>query len=69
MTIENVTMFRAICNRCGKSAQDESDYYASLQEDIALETATDADWFAYENLHVCFDCLNVRLVSIFGRAA
>ena len=55
MSVEEVTMYRLLCDGCGMSAQD-GDYYAWADADAALFEATESDWNVIEDKHYCPEC-------------
>ncbi len=54
--IETVTMYRVRCDRCGVSAQEDSEYYAWADEDQAREDAANADWREIAGKDYCAGC-------------
>jgi hypothetical protein len=51
-------MFRVVCDRCGKCAQDDTDYYAWVDKDQAQDHAVDAEWLVTDDgHHYCVDCV------------
>jgi hypothetical protein len=56
MAIIEVTMYRLVCDRCGKSAQDASDYYAWADKDSAVNDAECDDWLLRDDGDWCQDC-------------
>ena len=70
MSAETVTMYRILCDfpHCKVSAQDDSDYYAWMDEGVALDEALDSDWHQAgddENAIFC-DGHPARWASDFG---
>jgi hypothetical protein len=58
MSIETVAMYRVVCDRCGKCAQDGTDYFAWAQDEGALNDAREADWLITDDgHHYCCDCV------------
>jgi len=56
MAIIEVTMYRLVCDRCGKSAQDGTDWYAWSDEDGAVNDAEDNGWLMRDDGHWCNHC-------------
>jgi hypothetical protein len=59
MAIEEVTMYRMVCDTCGKSAQ-EGDYWAWAQPEGAIEEASESGWEFFDvepEHHYCPDCI------------
>jgi hypothetical protein len=57
VTVQEVTMYRVVCNRCGYSAQDGSDYYAWIEPGQAVDDADGDDWLIRDDGHWCRDCV------------
>lgn len=57
MTLREVTMYRVECDApdCGESAQEDSEFYAWLQPDVAEDDATNAGWYVGEFGHFCYE--------------
>jgi len=56
MSIQQVPMFRVLCDRCGISAQEHSDYYAWAEVEGAEIEADSSDWVIEGDNHLCPDC-------------
>ena len=56
MAVEAVTMYRVLCDRCGKSDSDWSDYYAWLDADQAITVAHESGWLIRDAHEWCPDC-------------
>jgi hypothetical protein len=56
MSFEEVTMYRLLCDRCGVSAQEDSDYYAWADKDSAKRGAEETQWLFTEDGAFCDDC-------------
>lgn len=54
--IETVTMYRVKCDGCGKSAQDDSEYFAWAEEDQAWFEANESEWKLIDGKHFCPEC-------------
>ena len=53
--VEEVTMYRVVCDRCGK--RDESDEYAAWADrEQAIYSAEASEWLIRDNGHWCWDC-------------
>ena len=55
MSVNEVTMYRVICDRCGESAQ-EGDYWAWESVESAISEASASDWLVNDDGHWCPDC-------------
>jgi len=56
MTIQQVPMYRVICDRCGISAHERGDYYAWTEVEGAEYEADSSDWCIEGGNHLCLDC-------------
>jgi hypothetical protein len=56
VSVEQVTMYRVICDRCGETAQQD-DYYAWADFSQALDEARDAEWLITDDGDWCHDCV------------
>lgn len=56
MAITQITMYRIVCDRCGKSAQDGTDYYAWQDKDAAVLDAENDGWLLRDDGDWCNDC-------------
>lgn len=57
MSITTVTMFRVICNGCGRSAQDDGEFWAWADADQAVHEATSSEWVDRgDGTHWCTRC-------------
>lgn len=45
MSVQEVTMYRLLCDGCGGSASDLSDFYAWADIDSAVTDAQENDWY------------------------
>lgn len=58
MATETVQMYRALCDRCGKCAQDDGDYFAWADDEQAINEATESDWNLFEDGGLyCIECV------------
>ncbi len=58
MSIEEVPMYRVVCDGpgCAASAQDETDYWGWADSDAAVDDAKNAGWLVTEDgKHYCED--------------
>ena len=55
MSLEQVPMYRVICDRCGTSAQEDGDYYAWADAEQAEADAD--DWLLNDGGHWCPGCV------------
>ena len=55
MSLEEVTMYRVVCDAdgCSVSAQDDTDYAGWSDPATAIEVAHDADWYVGEFGYLC----------------
>lgn len=65
MSIKAVTFYTVVCEECGTSADEGSDYAAWSDRDGAVESAHNADWWnsddgdrwwCHDHAPVCPDC-------------
>lgn len=54
MSVEAVTMYRAVCDRCGQG--DDSEYYAWTDADQALDVARESEWLIRDDGQWCPHC-------------
>jgi hypothetical protein len=55
VSVEAVTMYRVLCDRCGR--RDESDdYYCWVDPDQALTVARESEWLITDDGQWCPDC-------------
>jgi hypothetical protein len=54
MSVEEVTMYRVICDRCGQA--DDSDYYAWMDDSQALDVARESEWLIRDDGQWCPGC-------------
>jgi hypothetical protein len=58
MSFREVTMWTVVCDRCGKSADEDTDYVAWSDKDGAGVVAEGVDWLiTHDNEHYCLDCV------------
>ena len=55
MSIEAVEMYRVVCDRCGVSADEGTDYCCWTDAEGA-EASMNDDWLSTEGKHYCGDC-------------
>jgi rubredoxin len=53
--ISEVTMYRAVCDRCGHEP-DGTDFYAWADADSAVEAADGEGWEMIDDRHYCPEC-------------
>jgi hypothetical protein len=58
MSIKKVEMFTAICDNCGKSADDGTEYAGWNEDTFAEVIAMEAGWLNENDLHYCTDCFD-----------
>jgi len=56
MSVQQVPMYRVICDRCGISAHEHGDYYAWTEVEGAEIEADASDWTIEGGNHLCPDC-------------
>ena len=54
--IKKVEMFTVICDNCGVSCFEGSDYSCTVDEVSAKEVASDGDWIIHKGKDYCRDC-------------
>jgi hypothetical protein len=58
MSIKKVEMFTVICDNCGKSADEGSEYSCWNEDTFAEVIAMESGWLAENDLHYCPDCFD-----------
>jgi len=56
MTLETVEMWRIVCNGCGVSQSENSEYYAWADKDTPLLFAEEDGWLIRDDGHWCENC-------------
>ncbi len=56
MSIKALTYYTVVCDRCGGSADEDSDYSAWATQSTAQETATDAEYIKTATEDLCPGC-------------
>jgi hypothetical protein len=56
MALEQVPMWRVICDRCGANAQEDGEFAAWGNHGSAYDEATSHDWLVIEQGDWCPDC-------------
>jgi len=54
--IKKVEMFYVVCDNCGVSCFEGSDYSCTVDEVSAKEVASDSDWIIHEGKDYCQEC-------------
>ncbi len=60
MSIKSAPYYWVVCDDCGRSPQDSSDYTAMSDQGSAIDNATDADYAIDGDSHYCDDCAPKR---------
>jgi len=55
VSLEQVPMWRVVCDRCGESAQQD-EFYAWADHGSAIDEATGHDWLVNDKGEWCPDC-------------
>jgi len=56
MGIQKIEMYTCICDSCGKSADEDSDYSCWGDSSIARDIAANADWLIEYGMDYCPSC-------------
>lgn len=54
--IEKTTMYKAVCDRCGKELSEQCETVYSETYDLAVESALDNDWCEINGRLLCDEC-------------
>ena len=54
MSVEAVTMYRSLCDRCGQA--DDSEFYAWADADQAITVAEESEWLIRDDGEWCPSC-------------
>jgi hypothetical protein len=64
MAIKEVTMYTCVCDYCGKSADEGTDWSCWNDKNVADEVARNAGWirsYDYGDItHYCTDCFEIK---------
>lgn len=56
MSIQKIEMYTCICDNCGKSADENTDYSCWGDTSIAKDVAMNADWITEGDKDYCPNC-------------
>jgi hypothetical protein len=56
MGIEKLQMYTCVCDCCGVSADEDTDYSCWNDESVARDVAMNADWLVEKGMDYCPKC-------------
>lgn len=56
MSIQKLEMYTCICDNCGKSADENTEYSCWSDDSIARDVAMNANWIRQGKEDYCIDC-------------
>lgn len=56
MSIQKIEMYTCICDNCGKSADEGTDYAGWSDSSYSKDIASNADWATEGDKDYCTDC-------------
>lgn len=54
--IKELKMYTVVCDKCGISADDGTEYSCWSDESFAWDVASDSSWIEEQDKHYCPDC-------------